>query len=61
MPRNSTRRKIRRRGGAIRVRTKRLGRGRYVHIHVVRRKGRRGGRTVAGPVRQRRSSRSRHR
>jgi hypothetical protein len=57
MPRDATRRKIRRRGGELRVRTKRIGRRHYLTIHVVRKPGPRGGRTVAGPVRQRKSSR----
>lgn len=38
---------IRERGGAVRVRTIKRG-GRYIHIYVVRKKGPRGGRTVAG-------------
>lgn len=41
---------IRRRGGAIRYRTKKLPGGKYIHIAVTRKKGPRGGRTVAGPV-----------
>lgn len=44
---------IARRGGAVRVRTKRLPNGKYVTIYVVRRKGKRGGRTVAGEVKTR--------
>jgi hypothetical protein len=44
---------IRKRGGAVRVRTKSLGRGRYIRIFVVRNKGKRGGRTVAGEVQKR--------
>jgi hypothetical protein len=44
--------KIRRRGGAIRWRTKKLTRGRYLHIAVTRKPGPRGGRTVAGPVKK---------
>jgi hypothetical protein len=43
--------KIRRRGGAIRWRTKELPHGEYIHIAIVRTKGKRGGRTVAGKVR----------
>ena len=39
-----------RRGGVIRYRTKKLAGGRYTHIAVVRKKGPRGGRTIAGPV-----------
>ena len=41
---------IRKRGGAIRYRTKKLPGGKYVHIAITRKKGPRGGRTVAGPV-----------
>jgi hypothetical protein len=43
---------IRRRGGVVRYRTKKLPNGKYVHIAVVRKKGKRGGKTVAGPVRK---------
>jgi len=39
-----------RRGGAIRYRTIKPKKGRYQHVAVVRKKGPRGGRTVAGPV-----------
>ena len=49
---------IRSRGGAVRYRTicphgKAKGHctGPYLHVAVVRKRGRRGGRTVAGPVR----------
>jgi len=42
--------KIRRRGGAIRYKTKKLPGGKYIHIAVTRKKGPRGGRTVAGRV-----------
>jgi hypothetical protein len=38
------------RGGVVRYRTKELGHGKYIHIAVVRKKGKRGGKTVAGPV-----------
>jgi hypothetical protein len=41
---------IRRRGGATRVRTKKLPGGKFVHIFIVPRAGPRGGHTVAGPV-----------
>jgi hypothetical protein len=40
--------KIRARGGAVRVRTKKLPDGRYIHVFVVRKAGPRGGHTVAG-------------
>lgn len=45
--------KIRRRGGAVRVRTIRVGKGRYAHVFVVRRKGPRGGRTELGQIKRR--------
>ncbi len=38
---------IRQRGGAVRVRTKKLPDGKYLTIYVVRKKGKRGGKTVA--------------
>lgn len=41
------------RGGVVRYRTKRLPGGKYIHIAIVRKRGPRGGRTVAGPVHQR--------
>lgn len=41
---------IAKRGGAVRWRTKKLPNGKYVHIAVVRKPGKRGGKTVAGPV-----------
>lgn len=43
---------ISRRGGAVRWRTVRLRNGKYVRVAVVRKKGKKGGRTVAGPVRR---------
>jgi len=42
--------KIRRRGGAVRYRTIKPKKGRYIHVAVTRKPGPRGGRTVAGPV-----------
>lgn len=42
---------VRERGGAVRYRTVKLKNGKYIHVVVVRKKGPRGGRTVAGPVR----------
>jgi hypothetical protein len=39
------------RGGVVRYRTKKLSKNKYIHIAVVRKKGERGGKTVAGPVR----------
>lgn len=47
--------KIRARGGEIRVRTIRLKSGRYARVHVVRRKGPRGGRTILGKIRRRKA------
>lgn len=41
-----------RRGGVIRYRTKKIGKKKYMHIAVVRKKGKRGGKTIAGPIRQ---------
>lgn len=41
---------IRSRGGAVRWRTVRLKGGRIIRVAVVRKKGKRGGHTVAGPV-----------
>jgi len=43
-----------RRGGVIRYRTIQVGKGsrrRYIHVAVVRKRGKRGGHTVAGPPR----------
>ena len=45
-----------RRGGVIRYRTKKVGKGKYIHIAVVRKRGKRGGKTVAGPVRRKKGS-----
>jgi len=39
-----------RRGGVVRYRTKKVGKNEYIHIAVVRKKGKRGGKTIAGPV-----------
>lgn len=43
-------REIAQRGGAIRWRTVKLKDGKTIRVAIVRRKGPRGGRTVAGPV-----------
>lgn len=43
---------IRRRGGVVRWRTKRLPNGEIVHIAIVRKPGKRGGHTVAGEPRK---------
>jgi hypothetical protein len=45
-------REIRRRGGVIRFRTKKVSRDKYLRVAVVRRKGKRGGRTVAYVVKR---------
>lgn len=45
-------RKVKSRGGAVRVRTVRVAPGKYAHVYVVRRKGPRGGRTVLGQVKR---------
>lgn len=41
---------IRKRGGAVRWRTKKLSGGKYVHVAVTRKAGPHSGKTVAGPV-----------
>jgi hypothetical protein len=43
-------REIRKRGGAKRWRTIKVGKGKTIRIAVVRKRGPRGGTTVAGPV-----------
>lgn len=45
-------REIAARGGAVRWRTVKLKNGKYVRVAVVRKKGARGGRTVAGDVKK---------
>jgi len=47
---------LRRRGGLVRVRTKRLPDGRYLHVYVVPKKGPRGGRTLTGEPKRRKSA-----
>lgn len=39
-----------RRGGVVRYRTKKIGKNKYLHIAVVRKRGKRGGKTIAGPI-----------
>lgn len=46
---------VAKRGGATKVRTIRLSNGKYAHVYVVRKKGKRGGRTVLGEVKRRKS------
>lgn len=41
---------IRKRGGTLRWRTVKVGKGKTVRVAVVRKPGPKGGRTVAGPV-----------
>lgn len=43
---------IAKRGGAVRWRTRKLPNGKYIHIAIVREPGKRGGKTVAGPVKK---------
>jgi hypothetical protein len=43
---------VKKRGGAIRYRTIVPKKGEYIHIAIVKKKGPRGGKTVAGPVRR---------
>lgn len=41
-----------RRGGVVKVRTIKVGPDRYATVYVVRKKGKRGGRTVLGEVKR---------
>jgi hypothetical protein len=43
---------LKKRGGLMRIRTKKVSATQYVHIYVTRKKGKRGGRTIAGEVRR---------
>ena len=52
MRENMPEKEIKKRGGAIRWRTIDLPNGKYLHIAIVRKKGKRGGRTVTGKVRE---------
>ncbi|MEM3424090.1 MAG: hypothetical protein QXE51_05945 [Nitrososphaeria archaeon] len=45
------------RGGVIRYRTIKLGKDKYAHIAVVRKKGPRGGRTIMGRIHKKKSKR----
>lgn len=45
--------KIAKRGGAVKVRTIRVGDGRYAHVYVVRKRGPRGGKTELGEIKRR--------
>lgn len=50
---------IAKRGGATKVRTVKIGRNRYAHVYVVRKKGPRGGQTVLGGIQKRKTTRKR--
>lgn len=52
-------REIRRRGGAKRWRTIRVGKGKYIHVAVVPKAGPRGGHTLAGPVHRKKKQKRR--
>jgi hypothetical protein len=43
---------LRKRGGVRRVRTIRIGKDRYAHVYVVKKRGKRGGTTVLGEVKR---------
>jgi hypothetical protein len=43
---------LKKQGGLLRIRTKKISPTQYVHIYVTRKKGKRGGRTIAGEVRR---------
>lgn len=43
-------REIKARGGAVRWRTVKLPNGKYIRVAIVRKRGKRGGQTIAGPV-----------
>jgi hypothetical protein len=49
--------KIAKRGGAVRVRTVKVGKDRYAHVYVVRKRGPRGGRTELGEIKRRKGKR----
>lgn len=42
--------KVKGRGKVLRIRTKKVGPNKYVHVRVMSKKGPRGGRTIAGGV-----------
>ncbi len=44
---------IRNRGGATKVRTVKIGKNKYAHVYVVRKAGKRGGKTVLGEIKRR--------
>lgn len=45
----------RKRGGVIRWRTIRIGKKKYLHVGVTRKRGPRGGRTISGRIRTRKN------
>lgn len=47
---------VKKRGGSIRTVTIKVGKNKYKHCEVVRKKGPRGGRTVCGPTRTKKKS-----
>ena len=47
---------IAKRGGATKVRTVKIGKNRYAHVYVVKKKGPRGGKTVLGGITKKRRS-----
>jgi len=48
---------LKKRGGILRIRTKKVSATQYVHIYVTRKKGKRGGRTIAGEIKKRKGVR----
>lgn len=42
--------KVKGRGKVVRIRTKKLPGGKYIHVRVMSKKGPRGGRTIAGGI-----------
>ena len=47
--------KVRARGGSVRTRTVKVGKDRYMHCEVTKKAGPRGGRTVCGRVKTKKS------
>lgn len=56
-----TKAQLRRRGGAVKVRTIKVGRKRYARVYVVRKAGKRGGHTMLSEIKGRRRSPKRRR
>jgi hypothetical protein len=57
MVKSMPKKKYKSRGGVLRYRTISLGHGDYAHIAIVRKRGPRGGRTIAGRIRHRKRHR----